>query len=311
MSSWVSDGIFRPGPGFSPLPRGVPHVWGLIMNSSRWVLVVGLLIAVIGIAVAALLFNEPAESSSASGLESSAPEAVRLQFFENPSQVPDLVLETLDGTTLSMAELRGKVTLLNFWATWCGPCRAEIPDLVALQEEYGDSLQIIGISEDEGPIDNVRAFAETYRINYPIVMSTPEIQRAFPGVVALPTSLVVDREGRVVQRHVGLLDASRTEHQTRFLAGLPIDAVVEYVDPAQPVGLANAAQAKEIPGIDLSGLSPEQRVETLVRLNAEACTCGCGLTVAKCRIDDPACGVSLPLAREIVAGIAAARSPLD
>ena len=136
-------------------------------------------------------------------------------------------------------------------------------------------------------------------------MSTPELRDAFPGISGLPTSFLVDPEGRVVQKHVGILDAATTERETRALAGLPVDATVELVDPSPPVGLANAAQAKDIPGVDLSNLTVEKRVETLVRLNAEPCTCGCGLTVAKCRIDDPACGVSLPLARKIAAEIAA------
>lgn len=114
----------------------------------------------------------------------------------------------------------------------------------------------------------------------------------------------MDRETRIVQKHVGLLNATTTEQETRALAGLSIDATIERVEPEQAVGLVNAAQAKEIPGIDLTRLSPSKRVETLQRLNAEPCTCGCGLTVAKCRIDDPACGVSLPIARRIADEIA-------
>lgn len=75
------------------------------------------------------------------------------------------------------------------------------------------------------------------------------------------------------------------------------------MEPDRAIGLENAAQAKEIPGIDLDHLSPDVRAATLQRLNAEPCTCGCGLTVAKCRIDDPPCGVSLPRAREIAAEV--------
>jgi hypothetical protein len=75
---------------------------------------------------------------------------------------------------------------------------------------------------------------------------------------------------------------------------------VDVVEPDQPVGLANAAEAKEIPGVDLKALSASRRVEVLQRLNKEGCTCGCDLTIAKCRLDDPACGVSLPIARRIV-----------
>ena len=136
-------------------------------------------------------------------------------------------------------------------------------------------------------------------------MTTPELQQAFPGVVSLPTTFVLDEDLRIVQKHIGLLSSAATEAEARALAGLPVKASIEYVEQDQPVGLANAAQAKEIPGVDLTKLTPQQRTATLVRLNEEACECGCGLTVAKCRIDDPACGVSLPLARRIVAEMAA------
>ncbi|MGQ0734903.1 MAG: TlpA family protein disulfide reductase [Acidobacteriota bacterium] len=229
---------------------------------------------------------------------------VTLRFFKEPEAVPAFTVTTLDGRTISSADLSGKVTLINFWATWCGPCRAEIPDLVALQERYREDLLIIGVSEDEGGTAEVERFAREHRINYPIVMATPQLHEAFPGIVALPTSYLLNRDARIVQRQVGLLDRTLTERATQALAGLPVNASIELVEPDQPVGLADTAQVKEIPGVDLSTLSTEQRVEALQRLNAEGCSCGCGLTVAKCRIDDPACGVSLPIARRMVGEIA-------
>ncbi len=231
-------------------------------------------------------------------------EHVTVALFRDPQPVPELTMVTIDGRSLSLADLRGKVTVINFWATWCPPCRAEIPDLVALQEAFPDHLQIIGVSEDQGGVEAVESFVQEHGINYPIVMATPELEAAFPGVAALPTSYVLDREARIVQRHIGILSRTTTEQETRVLAGLQSHADVVYVDPAQPTGLANAAQATEVPGVDLDALSPEKRVETLLRLNEEACTCGCELTVAKCRIDDPTCGISLPIAQRIAAEIA-------
>jgi thiol-disulfide isomerase/thioredoxin len=233
-------------------------------------------------------------------------EPVTLRFLKNPAAAAPLTLQTIDGRTLTSNDLRGKVTFINFWATWCPPCRAEIPSLIALQERYRDHLTIIGVSEDEDALDLVKQFVAEHKINYPIVMSTPELQKAFPGVVSLPTTFVLDKDLRIAQKHIGLLSSATTESEARALAGLPVQASIEYVEPDQPVGLANAAQAKEIPGVDLTKLTPQQRVKILVRLNEEACECGCGLTVAKCRIDDPACGVSLPLARRIVAEMSAA-----
>ena len=142
------------------------------------------------------------------------------------------------------------------------------------------------MSQDEGSIEVVKRFAAEQHMNYPIVMMTPELEKAFPGIAALPTSFLLDREGRIVQRHVGMLNAMVTEQETRALAGLPVNASIEEVDRAQPAKLENA-QATQIPGVDLTKLSPERRTAALQKLNTEACTCGCDNTVAKCRIDDP------------------------
>src|SRR5512140_2730147 len=142
-------------------------------------------------------------------------------------KAPNFLLKSYDGKIVELAKLQGKVVIVNFWATWCPPCRAEIPDLVALQEKYKDTLQIIGISEDEGGVEGVRRFVDEHRMNYPVAMLTPEIEKLFPGVSALPTSFILDREARVVQKHVGMLTARTTEFETRHLAGLPVDAAIE------------------------------------------------------------------------------------
>jgi len=229
-----------------------------------------------------------------------------LRFFRDPKPAPAFTVKDLDGRDIAPASLRGKVVIVNFWATWCGPCRAEIPDLVALQEKYKDTLQVIGISEDEAGVDVVRRFAAEHKINYPVAMMTPEIEKMYPGISALPTSFILDKESRVVQKHVGMLTARTTEFETRHLAGLPVNVSIEEVDQSQglKLNLENGAQAMTIPGIDLAALPLAKRTEALQKLNAQPCTCGCDLTVARCRVDDPTCGVSLPLARQIVQQIA-------
>ncbi|HEV8347070.1 MAG TPA: TlpA disulfide reductase family protein [Vicinamibacterales bacterium] len=265
-------------------------------------------VLVIAIVVAALAYvaaryareGQPAEASARAGEPAKSGAGLALRFYKNPVAVGDFTVRDLDGRTISSASLRGKVTLINFWATWCGPCRAEIPDLVALQQKYRDTLQIIGISQDEAPSDVVRRFAADHNVNYPIVMMTAELEKQFPGIVALPTSFVLDRDARIVQKHVGMLTAATTEAEARSLAGLPVDATVEHVDQAQGLKLENGAQAINIPGVDLAKLSVERRTEALQKLNSQPCTCGCDLTVARCRVDDPNCSVSLPLARRIV-----------
>ena len=240
-------------------------------------------------------FAEPITTSSPA-----SPADATLRFFRNPATVPAFAARDLEGHEVSSAAWRGKVVLVNFWATWCGPCRAEIPDLVALQEKYRDRLQIIGISEDEGPLEDVKRFAAAHKINYPIVMTSHEIRKLFPGVNALPTSFILDREARLVQKHVGMLTAALTELEARSLAGLPVSAKIEEVDQTQGLKLDNGAQAIDIPGIELAKLNPAKRTEVLQKLNSQPCTCGCDLTVARCRVDDPTCSVSLPIARQIV-----------
>lgn len=231
---------------------------------------------------------------------------VTLRFVDAPATVPELTMETLDGRTISMADQRGKVVLVNFWATWCGPCREEIPYLVRLAERYPDHLTVIGVSEDHGAPDAVAAFAGQYDVNYPIVMSTPGIKRAFPGVFALPTSFVVDPDGRMVQSHVGLISPVILEQETRYLTALTHDATVETAPSSDQIRLANAAQATEIPGVDLSVLTPGQREEVLRRVNEEGCPCGCSMTLAQCRINDSTCGISPPLVDQLVAEVAGA-----
>lgn len=226
-------------------------------------------------------------------------EKITLRFYRNPATLPAFSIRDIEGRGISSADLKGKVTIVNFWATWCPPCRAEIPDLIALQEKYRDRLQVIGMSEDEVSPEVVKKFAADHKMNYPVVMTPPELRKSFPGITALPTSFIIDREGRIVQKHVGMLNPVLTEQETRALAGLPVNASIEEIDKALPAKLENA-QATTIPGVDLSGLSPERRVAVIQKLNSEGCTCGCDLTLAKCRIDDPSCGISLPLARQIV-----------
>jgi thiol-disulfide isomerase/thioredoxin len=229
-----------------------------------------------------------------------AGDKLTLRFVKNPAPVPDLTLKTIDGKTISSRDWKGKVTIINFWATWCPPCRAEIPDLIKLQDQYRDHLQIIGVSTDEAPVSVVAEFAAEFKMNYPIVMATPEIHRAFPGVFALPTSFIVDPELRTVQKHVGFVSPKLVEQETRVLAKLDANAEIELVEDTGQVLLSNAAQATSIPGLDLTVLKPGQKTVALKRLNTDTCTCGCTLTVAQCRINDPNCPISPDLAKKIV-----------
>jgi thiol-disulfide isomerase/thioredoxin len=278
------------------------------MNSRRALGVGAVLMLVAAVWAAARVARRSDSPESTAAIGSASNTKIALQFYRDPTPVPALTMTDLDGHALSSMSWRGKVVIVNFWATWCPPCRAEIPDLIALQNKYRDRLQIIGISEDDDSPDTVRKFVAQYKMNYPVVMTTPELRKVFTGVNALPTSFIVDREARVVQRHIGMLVAQTTEAETRSLAGLPVNASIELVDKGRPTKLANAAQATQIPSVDLASLSKERRIAAIQKLNDEGCTCGCNLTVARCRVDDPSCPVSLPRAKEIVAAISSGGS---
>jgi cytochrome c biogenesis protein CcmG/thiol:disulfide interchange protein DsbE len=130
---------------------------------------------------------------------------------------PDFTLLLVEAGQLRLSSYHGKVILLDFWATWCVPCREETPHFVALQEKYGDrGLQIIGVSMDDSP-DPVRTFVQQFRVNYPVVMGTAEVGSAYGGVLGLPIAFLIDREGRVQAKHMGATDASVFENEIAAL----------------------------------------------------------------------------------------------
>ncbi|MFA6465548.1 MAG: TlpA disulfide reductase family protein [Desulfurivibrionaceae bacterium] len=127
------------------------------------------------------------------------------------TKMPDFTLTAAkDGAMVKSSDYAGKVILINFFATWCPPCRQEIPDFIKVQKEYGPKgFTIIGFSVDEGGAALVDKFTQKMQINYPVLMSNPKIARDFGGILGIPTSFLVNKEGNVVKRYDGYLD-----HQT-------------------------------------------------------------------------------------------------
>jgi peroxiredoxin len=122
---------------------------------------------------------------------------------------PEFSLDDAEGRPLRLSGLRGRVVLVNFWATWCVPCATEIPWFTAFQAEYGDrGFSAIGISLDDDGWTSVRPFASAQRIGYPLALGTDEVTRAFGGIGALPATFIIDRQGRIAATHVGIVPRS-------------------------------------------------------------------------------------------------------
>jgi peroxiredoxin len=140
---------------------------------------------------------------------------------QSANAAPDFTLTDLDGRKLSLSDYKGKVVLLNFWATWCAPCRTEIPHFVEMQNKLGpDGFQIIGISMDDDA-KPVREFAQQFKLNYPVAVGDDKLAEKYGGVLGLPISFIIDREGRIYAKHIGATDAAVFDNEVRGLLAKP------------------------------------------------------------------------------------------
>lgn len=117
----------------------------------------------------------------------------------------DFRLKTLDNKELKLSDFKGKVVVLDFWATWCPPCRKGIPDLIEIQKSMKD-VQVIGISVDENPKKVIPNFVKEFKINYPVVIGNDEVYNRYGGIEAIPTTFIIDRYGKIRNKHVGLVE---------------------------------------------------------------------------------------------------------
>ncbi len=134
---------------------------------------------------------------------------------------PDFTLTDLDGRKLTLSNYRGKVVLLDFWATWCGPCRSEIPHFVEMQNQYGtQGFQVVGISMDDDA-KPVREFAQQYKLNYPVAVGDDKLADRFGGVLGLPVNFIIDRQGRIHAKYLGATDVSVFDSDVKGLLVKP------------------------------------------------------------------------------------------
>jgi len=139
--------------------------------------------------------------------------------YASDKEAPDFTLTDLSGKTISLSDLKGKVIFVNFWATWCGPCRHEIPDFIEFYKENKDNgVVILGVSVDKSA-NKVRDFVEENKINYPIAMATNEMVGDYKPGKFIPTTIIIDTNGMIQEKKVGVMDKATLEHFFKEYSG--------------------------------------------------------------------------------------------
>ncbi|MGH9663240.1 MAG: TlpA disulfide reductase family protein, partial [Bryobacteraceae bacterium] len=162
----------------------------------------GLIAAAVFVAGAACLIGPRWSSHSAEAKANVKSEGDR-------KSAPDFALKDANGATVHLSDYKGKVVLLNFWATWCGPCRVEIPWFLQFEREYKDrGFAVVGVSMDDDGWESVKPYIAEQKINYRILLGDDSVSNLYGGVDSLPTTFLIDRSGRVAAVHVGLVGRS-------------------------------------------------------------------------------------------------------
>ena len=152
----------------------------------------------------------------------SSPVRAAVKAENERKAAPDFNLKDVDGKSVKLSDYRGKVVLLNFWATWCGPCKIEIPWFMDFEQKYKDkNFAVLGVSLDEDGWDSVKPYLTEKKINYRVMIGTEQVAQLYGDVDSLPTTFMIDQQGRVAAVHVGLVSKSDYLHDILELLGTP------------------------------------------------------------------------------------------
>jgi peroxiredoxin len=185
----------------------------------KWILAAA---AALGLALATTPFWWSSESHSTPGARSTSTEGSGAAAFCDAQAKPaplDAVIKDMNGQDVRLADYKGKVILVNFWATWCGPCKVEIPVFVELQDKYRDQgVVFLGLSVDD-PVEKLKPFADKYQINYPVLvgLGRDDVQESFGPVWGIPVTYLIDRRGHICLKHQGLATKEQFERAIQSL----------------------------------------------------------------------------------------------
>ena len=145
---------------------------------------------------------------------SRSPADAAVKSDQDRKPAPAFSLTDASGAAVNLADYRGKVVLLNFWATWCGPCQIEIPWFIEFEQKYKDrDFAVLGVSFDDDGWKSVRPYIASHKINYRIMIGTEKMSQLYGGVDSLPTTFILDRQGRIAAQHLGLVDKSDYQNE--------------------------------------------------------------------------------------------------
>jgi thiol-disulfide isomerase/thioredoxin len=179
---------------------------------ARWVIAAAAIAALVYTLVPGL----PAPGELVSTTSAAAAEACGANA--KPANL-DFTVKDMNGQSVALSSFKGKVIVLDFWATWCPPCKAEIPGFVELQKEYGDKgLQIVGVSVDD-TVDKLSPFAAEFKMNYPVLvgLDRDDLQDAYGPMWGIPTTYLISRDGKICRKHSGLVGKDRYEQDIKAL----------------------------------------------------------------------------------------------
>lgn len=201
-------------PDGTPPPPEAPPAGAKTSPGGSRVLTIGILMA--AVAMAFVFIRQDAVKTNAARKEAAGANQPSQMKIGAPA--PKLVLKDLNGNTVNLADLKGKVVMVDFWATWCEPCQIMIPWMIQLRNQYGSQgFEIVGVAMDDEGLPAVKPFAAEKKMNYPIVLGNEDTAQAWGGIFGMPTSFIIDRDGNVRKQHLALVGKDELEKDIKGL----------------------------------------------------------------------------------------------